>query len=108
MKYLNLTDAEGMMLKIIVACLCFFLLVLTACLCMLCNRNVDAAFLWPIIAVICGFAGISSFDFKQFRKSDYGAIERQGNADAKIAAATKAAPPIPVVTAPATAVEIHS
>jgi hypothetical protein len=108
MKYLQLSDAEGMMLKIISGCICFFLLVLTACVCMILQRQVDASFLWPIIAVICGFAGISSFDFKQFRKSDYGAIERQGEADAKVAAATKAAPPTPVVQPPAAAVEIHS
>lgn len=108
MKYLALTDGENVALKTIVACIAFFLLILTACVCMLCNRTVDATFLWPIIAVISAFAGIGSFDFSQFRKTDYGAIERQGEADAKIAAATKPQPPTPVVTPPAAAVEIHS
>jgi hypothetical protein len=108
MKWLSLTDGEGMMLKILAGCMCFFLLVLTACVCMMMQIKVDAAFLWPIIAMICGFAGISSFDFKQFRESDYGAIERKGDADAKVAAATKATPQAPVVQPPAAAVEIHS
>lgn len=108
MKYLTLTDGENVALKTIVACVAFFLLVFTACLCMLWNRNVDAAFLWPIIAVISAFAGIGSFDFSQFRKTDYGAIERQGDADAKVAAATKATPAQPIVTPAAAAVEIHS
>jgi hypothetical protein len=108
MKFLQLSDAEGMMLKILAGCLCFFLLVMTACVCMVIQRKVDAGFLWPIIAMICGFAGISSFDFKQFRTTDYGYQERKGEADAKVAAATKAAPPTPVVQSPAAAVEIHS
>lgn len=108
MKYLQLTDGEGMILKILVGCVGFFIIVLCAGICMILKITVSASFLWPIIGMICGFAGISSFDFKQFRKSDYGAIERQGDADAKVAAATKATPAQPVVTPPAAAVEIHS
>lgn len=108
MKYLTLTDGENVALKTIVACVAFFLLVLTACGCMLWGRSVDATFLWPIIAVISAFAGIGSFDFSQFRKTDYGAIERKGEADAKVAAATKASPPPPIVQPAVPAVEIHS
>lgn len=108
MKYLTITDGENVALKTIVACIAFSLLILTACICMLCNRTVDATFLWPIIAVISAFAGIGSFDFSQFRKTDYGAIERQGDADAKVAAATKAVPASPVVQPIGPAVEIHS
>lgn len=108
MKSLTLTDGENVALKTIVACIAFFLLILTACVCMLCNRTVDATFLWPIIAVISAFAGINAFDFSKFRTSDYGYITRKGDADARVAAATKVAPASPVVTPPATAVEIHS
>lgn len=108
MKWLTLTSAETMALEQVVACICFFLLVFTACVCMLMGQKVEAGFLWPIIAVICGFGSINSFDFKQFRTTDYGYQERKGDADAKVAAATKAQPAVPVVTPPATAVEIHS
>lgn len=108
MRWLTLTDGENVALKTIVACVAFFLLVITACACMLFNRNVEAAFLWPIIAVISAFAGINAFDFSKFRTSDYGYLERKGEADAKVAAATKATPATPVVQSIAPAVEIHS
>jgi hypothetical protein len=107
-KWLNLTDAEGMILKILVGCVGFLLVVIAVCICMTRSIKVEGGFLWPIIAMICGFAGISSFDFSQFRKSDYGFVREKGEADAKVAAATKAPTPSPVVQPPAAAVEIHS
>lgn len=108
MKYLQLTDAEGIALKLIVACFAFGSIVLTSDVCMLLHVKVDPSFLWPIIAMICAFASINAFDFKQFRTTDYGAIERKGDADAKVAAATKATPAQPVMQPVAPAVEIHS
>jgi len=97
-----------MMLKIVAGCIFAFLIILTSCICMLLKIPIQPSFLWPLIALACGFAGISSFDFKQFRTTDYGAIERKGEADAKVAAATKATLPTPVVPPQAPAVEIHS
>lgn len=104
---LNMNDGQTIALEKLTACLCLVLIILTACACMLLKFKVDAGFLWPIIAVICGFAGINSFDFSQFRKSDYGYLERKGEADAKVAAATITPPPV-VTQPPAAAVQINS
>lgn len=104
MKFLTLTDGENIALKTIVACVAFFLLVLTACVCMLATVKVDAAFLWPIIIIIGAFAGINAATFAQFRTSDYGFIDHKGEADAKVAEATKAVPSPISVAAPSTVV----
>lgn len=88
MKWLSLTDGEQVALKTLVACAAFLLLAVTACACMVLKVSVDAAFLWPMITLIAAFAGISAATFAQFRNTDYGAIERKGEAAAKVAAAS--------------------
>lgn len=108
MTLLNITDGESVALKTIVACTAFLLVVIATCVCMVVSVKVDASFLWPVITLIAAFAGINAATFAQFRVSDYGYVARKGEADAQVAAATKASPPTPVVQPPAAAVEIHS
>lgn len=105
MRYLNLTDAEQVVLHTLVACFAFLVVVLTCSACMAMSIKVDPAILWALFGPICAFAGIGAAQFAQLRKTDYGFVEREGEAKAKIAAATQTPP---VVTPPAPAVEIHS
>lgn len=108
MRWITLTDGEQVSLKTIIACGAFLFIIIAACACMVMSIKVDPGFLWPVIALIFGFAGVSAASFAQFRTSDYGYLERKGDADAKVASATKATPPVPVVQPASPAVEIHS
>jgi hypothetical protein len=108
MRLLNLTDAESVVLKTIVACVMEFLLLITVCLCMALHITVDSALFIEASGFVCAVAGISYTAFRTQRLTDYGYVEKKGEADAKVAEATKATPPTPVVQPVAPAVEIHS
>lgn len=68
---------------------------------------------WLVFGEVCGFAaafaGIAGWSFSTMRKTDYEYTKIKGEADAKVAAATKPLPaaPAPIVTQPAAAVEIN-
>lgn len=108
MNILNLTDAESVTLKTLIACSMEIVLLLTVCICMVRTVKVDSALFIEAAGFVCAVAGIAYTGFRTQRLTDYGYIEKKGDADAKVAEATKATPPTPVVQPVAPAVEIHS
>jgi hypothetical protein len=107
MNPLNLTDQETVGLKAIVACVMEFGLLVTVCVCMLYRIPLDSALFIEAAGFVCAVAGIAYTGFRTQRLTDYGYVEKKGQADAQVAEATKATLPTPVVQPPAAAVEIH-
>lgn len=104
MRLLNLTDAETVALKALIACAMELSLLLTVCACMITHVKVDAALFIEAAGFVCAVAGIAYTGFRTQRLTDYGYVEKKGEADAKVAEATKAVPSPISVAAPSTVV----
>lgn len=104
MNLLNLTDAESVALKAIVACLMELGLLGTVCACMLMHTKVDSALFIESITFVCAVAGISYTSFRTQRLTDWTYVDKKGEADARVAEATKAVPSPISVAAPSTVV----
>jgi hypothetical protein len=108
MNPLNLSDSETVAMKAIVACVMEIGLLIAVATCMILQKKVDSALFIEAAGFVCAVAGISYTSFRTQRLTDYGYVAKKGEADAKVAEATKAMPPTPVVQPIAPAVEIHS
>lgn len=108
MNLLNLTDSETVAMKAIAAVVMEIGLLVTVSVCMIMHTKVESALFIEACGFVCAVAGISYTSFRTQRLTDYGYVAKKGEADAKVAEATKATPPTPVVQPIAPAVEIHS
>lgn len=89
MSLCNLTDAEQVAVKCLVACFLETVLLVTACICMLFKVTVDAALFIEAATFVCAVAGVSYVSFRTQRMTDWEYVSRKGDADAKIATAEK-------------------
>lgn len=109
--FLNLTDSEGVTMKTMLFCFLAVMFLATVCACMLLGKTVEGSLFVMIATFVCAIGGISYSSSLTQRLTDYGYVERKGEAQAKVAAATKPLPPPPapiISQPPAAAVEINS
>lgn len=109
--FLNLTDAEGVAMKTMLFCFLSVMFLATVCACMLLAKPIEGSIFIMVATFVCAIGGISYGSFLTQRLTDYGYVERKGEAQAKVAEATKAPPAAPatvITQPPAAAVEIHS
>lgn len=104
MNILNLTDAESVALKAIIACIMELGLLVTVCTCMIMRTTVDSALFIETAGFVCAVAGISYTSFRTQRLTDWTYVDKKGEADARVAEATKAVPSPISVAAPSTVV----
>lgn len=81
-------------LKTVTGCLMAMGLVVFYCTATLLGKAID----WLVFGEVCGFSaavmGVAYAGFRTQRTTDYGYLEKKGDADAKVAAATT--PPVTV------------
>lgn len=102
MNPLNITDTQMVALKCWVACLLEVTLLGIIGVCLLHAVHVETAVLIEAIGFVCAIAGVSYTSFRTQRLTNWKYVELKGEADAKIAEATK--PSAVSVTTPTTTV----